>query len=122
LLDTVAILGAGLNLEWMRAQWLGQRTVGYWGDLDTWGLAMLARARRLQPCLTALLMTLEIFESHAPTMAVAETRAAGAELPDGLTENEQELYRFLIASELGRVEQEFLPAKLVKDTLEAWRS
>ncbi|MFN7043074.1 MAG: DUF3322 domain-containing protein, partial [Acidovorax temperans] len=38
--DTIAVLGAGLNLGWLAAPWLQARSVGYWGDLDTWGLHM----------------------------------------------------------------------------------
>jgi hypothetical protein len=33
--DTVAVLGAGLNLEWMQSEGLGTKRIGYWGDLDT---------------------------------------------------------------------------------------
>lgn len=121
LADTVAILGAGLNLEWMRAEWLSRKVIGYWGDLDTWGLAMLARARRLQPELTALLMTRPIFEAHA-TMAVIEIRAAVGEPPEGLTEPERALYRDLFTLKHGRLEQEFLPASCVTDALSVWRS
>jgi hypothetical protein len=54
--DTVAALGAGLNLGWMQADWLGERAIAYWGDLDTWGLAMLADARRGQSVTQALMM------------------------------------------------------------------
>ena len=36
--DTIAVLGAGLNLGWLAAPWLQERSVAYWGDLDTWGL------------------------------------------------------------------------------------
>ncbi len=50
------MLGAGLNLGWLAAPWLQERTVAYWGDLDTWGLHMLAIARGHVPHLHALLM------------------------------------------------------------------
>jgi hypothetical protein len=120
LADTVTILGSGLNLEWMQGTWLSKRFIGYWGDLDTWGLAMLAKARRLQPGLTPLLMTRHIFDAHA-IMAVVEPRTAAGEPPEGLTEPERTLYRDLFASEHGRLEQEFLPPSCVKDALSAWR-
>ena len=42
---TIAVLGAGLNLGWLAAPWLQERSVAYWGDLDTWGLHMLGTAR-----------------------------------------------------------------------------
>lgn len=45
LAGTVAILGAGLNLNWLNTPWLQHRRVAYWGDLDTWGLHMLTTNR-----------------------------------------------------------------------------
>ncbi len=54
--DTIAVLGAGLNLGWLAAPWLQERSLAYWGDLDTWGLRMLATARHHLPHLHALLM------------------------------------------------------------------
>ncbi|MEM6915076.1 MAG: DUF3322 domain-containing protein, partial [Verrucomicrobiota bacterium] len=62
---TIAILGSGFDLAWTASDWLQKRHVAYWGDLDTWGLELLARARRNLPDLSALLMTKEIFEDHA---------------------------------------------------------
>jgi len=44
--DTIAILGAWLNQGWLAAFWLQSRQMAYWGDIDTWGLAMLATARQ----------------------------------------------------------------------------
>jgi len=38
------------------------KQIAYWGDMDTSGLTMLAKARSLQPGLTALLMSRELFE------------------------------------------------------------
>lgn len=43
-----------LNLSWLSAPWLQERNVAYWGDLDTWGLAMLARARLHVPILVCV--------------------------------------------------------------------
>ncbi len=69
--DTVAILGAGLNLGWLEAPGFDGKQLAYWGDLDTWGLQMLAIARGYQPQLCALLMTRDIFDAHAVLSAVA---------------------------------------------------
>lgn len=54
--NTIAILGAGRNLSWMSAAWLETRKIAYWGDMDSWGLVMLAEARGYQPHLTPLMM------------------------------------------------------------------
>lgn len=118
---TVAVLGAGLNLEWMRAEWLQEKQIGYWGDMDTWGLKMLAKARILRPQLTALLMTRELFDIYRMESSVVEPSPADEHPPSGLTEHEANLYRHLRTSVRGRLEQEFLPRELVWETLSRWR-
>jgi len=118
--DTIAVLGSGLDLAWLSAGWLSQRQLGYWGDMDTWGLHMLARARTLQPHVEAFLMERSIFEQHAATLAVAEPITAGQTLPIGLTGHEQAFYRYLIELPKGRIEQEFLPKELVTHKLSGW--
>ena len=118
--DTIAILGSGLDLDWLKAGWLENRDIAYWGDIDTWGLAMLARARQHQPQLTALLMDQQTFDLHGAANAVAEAVGAGEEPPDVLNDEEQSLYRELLARPRGRLEQEYLPAGLVHEVLEAW--
>jgi hypothetical protein len=89
LADTIAVMGCGLDLEWVQADWLRRKRVGYWGDLDTWGLQMLARARLYQPHLTALLMSAEIFDAYSPWSGVAETGRASEVVPRTLTTAEQ---------------------------------
>ena len=64
MVDTIAVLGAGLNLGWLAAPWLRGRSVAYWGDLDTWSLHMLASARGHLPHLQALLMDRATFDTH----------------------------------------------------------
>jgi hypothetical protein len=115
--DTVAILGAGLNLEWGRAAWLRSKRLAYWGDIDTWGLTMLARVRLHQPPVTALLMNAEVFEFYAASCAVIESSPAEANPPQTLTEDERNLYLLLHTSGRGRLEQEFLPSLVVAEVL-----
>lgn len=119
---TIAILGAGLNLGWMGAGWLAAKTLAYWGDLDTWGLSMLAAARRLQPGLGALMMDQATFEAFAPRHAVAEPIKADPLPPAGLEPSEQALYRHLYERENGRLEQEFVPIEAVRREAERWRA
>lgn len=117
--DTVAILGAGLHVQWMESAWLRQRQIGYWGDIDTWGLSILAKARELQPTLTPLLMDDAIFYRYQ-TLAVAESRIAGTQPPAALTEAESQLYRTLTGLEKGRLEQEFIPGEEVEAAVRKW--
>jgi len=114
--DCTAVLGSGLHLEWLRADWLGGRRLVYWGDLDTWGLAMLAKARLLQPQLEAVMMERAVFERFSDR-AVAEPVPYGGDAPVELTPAEKSLYQFLLGLERGRLEQEFLPEGFVAETL-----
>lgn len=118
--EAVAILGAGLNLSWMRASWLNEKKVAYWGDLDTWGLTMLARAREHQPALTPLLMNKIIFDTFANEMAVQERQPADSLPVVGLMPEERELFIDLLGQTEGRLEQEFLPESVVHSSIAHW--
>ncbi len=117
--DTVAVLGAGFDLAWTAAEWVSQKRVAYWGDIDTWGLKFLATARESIQHLDALLMDAVTFEEFA-TAAVPEPVVAGPEPPAHLTTSEQALYHRLLKEAKGRLEQEFLPEQLVRSTLFDW--
>ncbi|MFV2056739.1 MAG: Wadjet anti-phage system protein JetD domain-containing protein [Thiohalomonadales bacterium] len=118
--NAVAILGAGLNLSWISAAWLDDKQIAYWGDIDTWGLTMLARARQQQPLLKALLMSKDIYAQFRSKSAVPELKTAGTQPPNGLTAQERQLYLHLLTQENGRLEQEFLPRKLTENSVLAW--
>ena len=120
LLGTIAILGAGLNLSWIGAAWIAEKIIAYWGDIDTWGLTMLAKARSYQPALTPLLMDEKTFASCCTESAVAEPVTAGQSAPCMLTEQEARLYLQLVGLEKGRLEQEFVPDALVKKEISRW--
>jgi len=117
--DTIAILGAGLDARWMAAENFVDKRVAYWGDIDTWGLQCLARARAKIGDLHALLMNVEVFESHLGA-AVVEPVVAGSETPTELTTEEKRLYHRLLGQDKGRLEQEFLPNSLIHSALEGW--
>lgn len=118
---TIAVLGSGFDLNWTQAAWLRKKTVGYWGDLDTWGLEFLSQARQNCPHLSPLLMTEETFHAHAQKAVPEPTPANPAPSPN-LTPSEQALYRTLLSQENGRLEQEFLPTELIQNELSAWRT
>jgi hypothetical protein len=119
LLHTIAILGAGLNLGWLAAPWLQTRRVAYWGDIDTWGLAMLATARSHLPQLHALLMDRATFDAHQH-LAVPEPVTASEETSGTGCPNETALDQHLRQQTRGRLEQEFLPADLVARAVAEW--
>lgn len=119
--DTLAILGAGLNLSWMNNPDFQHKHIAYWGDIDTWGLKMLAMARQAQPRLTPLLMNHDIFHKYQ-NFAVAEPKHAGEQVPQPLTQHEMQLYQTLRQCQKGRLEQEFIPPDEVKENLRQWHS
>lgn len=117
--DTVAILGAGLNLAWMNGSWLQSKCIAYWGDLDTWGLTMLARARQYQPHLSPLLMNRETFDQYHINRAVPEPVSANTP-PQTLSNSEKQFFEYLQTLEKGRLEQEYLPTTCVVEAVEQW--
>lgn len=117
--DAVAVLGAGLNLSWMKSSWMQSKNIAYWGDLDTWGLTMLARARENQPHLSPLLMTRETFDKYSAGRAVPEPVPANSP-PATLTDTEKRLFEYLQAQKKGRLEQEYLPRERVVDAVRQW--
>lgn len=115
----IAILGTGNNLAWLNSTWLKDVRLAYWGDLDTWGLSILSRARSHAPHLTPLLMTREVFDLHKAS-AVPESTPASGTAPAHLTPDETSLYHHLLASNVGRLEQEFLPNSIVQRAIYMW--
>jgi hypothetical protein len=118
--DTLAVLGAGLDLQWLDSPRLNGKRLAYWGDMDTWGLLMLARARIHQPSITALLMDRGLFDEYAPVSAVAEPVTAMGIAPYELLFEEAEFYRYLLGRKRGRLEQEYLPGKRVEKAMQGW--
>lgn len=117
--DCIAVLGAGLNVNWLQAEWLAGCRLAYWGDIDTWGLAILSKVRTFQPHVQALMMERPIFDRFEGA-AVAEPAPYQADGLQGLTEQELQLFRYLLGRGNGRLEQEFLPAELVGRVIGEW--
>lgn len=117
--DTIAILGAGMDLEWLSASWLKSKRIAYWGDMDTWGMVMLGNARQHLPELQSLLMKQATFDAHAERAVAEPTHSP--ENPSGLSAAEMAFYQFLTQQPKGRLEQEFLNPALVCETVMAWR-
>jgi hypothetical protein len=117
--STVVVLGCGLDLSWMNEPWLKSRDVAYWGDLDTWGLVMLAKARSSVPTLTPILMTQEVFQ-NVSEKAVEEGTPASERAPEPLTAAERSLYFHLFKQKKGRLEQEFLPVVEIRNAFQEW--
>ncbi len=119
LADCIVILGAGLNLNWLQAEWLADRHLAYWGDLDSWGLAMLSKARTFLPHIQPLMMERTVFEQFEKCAVVEPVPYQGEEL-QALTKQELVLFDHLQQCEKGRLEQEFLSTEWVENAVQKW--
>lgn len=123
MLGGVAVLGTGQNVGWLASPRFDHVDVAYWGDLDTWGLRVLATARSVRPSLTPLLMDVSVFVAHEDRAVVEPTPAEPPPEVKGracLTAAERDLFALLAGRERGRLEQELLPAPVVAEVVTAW--
>jgi len=93
------------------AIWIKEKQLFYHGDIDTWGLKILANYRNHFPESKSILMTKEIFEKYLK-FAVPEEKSYN-NCPNTLTKAEKELFDFLCKQprEKNRLEQERIPQK-----------
>ena len=119
--DTIAVFGGGRNVSWTDAAWLKNKNVAYWGDIDTWGLAILSDVRKNLPNVQAVMMdeeTLSLFErfsTHEPKSVEM--------MPLYLTEEEQALFSLLKSDpkNVTRLEQELCASDYSHAVLKAWQ-
>ena len=118
--DTIAVFGGGRNTAWMQAEWLTHKHIGYWGDIDSWGLAILSDARKRQSQLQALMMDESTLLHHQARMV--DEDQLYTRLPEHLTETEQKLFHRLSKRYYGktRLEQERLAPEYVLQNLKQW--
>jgi len=115
----IVVLGCGNSLGWLAAPWVQASKVAYWGDIDTWGLTLLASARAFAPHLFPILMTREVFGHHL-AKTVPEPVPARSSPPQLLMTQERDLYFHLLTCERGRLEQEFLADVWIANAIEEW--
>lgn len=92
-------------------RWLEGVPAVYWGDIDTHGLAILARARRALPGITSVLMDEETLLAHKPLWGLEPAQHGEADLGE-LKPNERAVFNGLREGRWGnrlRLEQERLP-------------
>ena len=98
---TLAVVGLGYALEPLaEIGWLADAPIDYWGDIDTHGLAMLARLRQRFGHVRSRLMDETTLLDHR-ALWVEETRPHAAISLDGLDEAEAALYDDLRRGTLG---------------------
>ena len=79
--DSMVIFGAGYGFEVLTgAAWLQERSIYYWGDIDTHGLAILDQLRAQLPHVQSLLMDRATLLAHQ-SQWVEETQPVTRDLP-----------------------------------------
>ena len=109
--DAVVIFGAGFGLRRLRNQeWLAQREILYWGDIDTHGFAILNQLRASFGKVRSILMDRETLLASRAHWSNEPRQYKG--LLSHLSDAESDLYSELLADTHGRalrLEQERVP-------------
>lgn len=111
----IVIFGRGYGFDALaKAEWLKDKEIHYWGDIDTHGFAILSQFRQHFPQARSLLMDEATLLSHREHW-VTETSPSKAELSH-LTAEESALYDALRDQRFGeniRLEQEYIDFSLL---------
>lgn len=122
--DAIVIFGEGFALTTLESlPWLQDKEIVYWGDIDTYGFAILGHLRSRFPTVKSLLMDRETLLAHREQLVTEPTPTAEPQ-PD-LTDAELSLYRDLIEDRYGhavRLEQERVRFSLVRNALTPWQA
>ena len=120
--DTIAVIGCGKNVAWMNAEWLHQKHVGYWGDIDTWGLSILSDARRQFAFVEPLMMDIDTLKIHEESMII-ELEPVST-IPQFLRGDEIILFNDLASRRFksNRLEQERILSDYSRQKLQNWLS
>jgi flagellar motility protein MotE (MotC chaperone) len=117
--DSLVIFGAGYGFDMLAdAAWLHNRTIFYWGDIDTHGFAILDQLRALFPHVRSFLMDRETLSAHHQQW-IAEPQPTLRDLPR-LNDDERALFDDLRDNRLGtqvRLEQEKIAFGWIEETL-----
>lgn len=112
----LALWGGGFAVSLLAgADWLRDKQLFYWGDIDVHGFQILAQARAHYPALQSILMDEQTFYCFYQDKTGADSQIMA--LP-ALTFEENRLYQQLLRDN-SRLEQEKLPAEYVATAVAA---
>lgn len=105
--DTIAVIGGGGNVSWMKSSNLKGKRVYYWGDIDSHGFKFLSDARSLCPATISLMMDRETVLQFESRMTLDSFYTGSV---DNLTNDESILFQDLKNGKFSnsRLEQEFI--------------
>jgi hypothetical protein len=118
--DTIAVFGGGRNLTWMKANWLKSKRVGYWGDIDSWGYALLNDSRRNCAGVESIMMDESALDEHFERIVEEKTPYDG--ILGLLTAPEEATLKCLMENNgfVARLEQERLSSDYISTQLKKW--
>jgi len=111
--NSIVIFGKGYEIDIIKyADWLFNKKIYYWGDIDTHGLNILSRIRSFYKQTISVLMDLETFNKPEYQDLKGKEEKPEFTIPKNLTTDEINLFEFLIMqykqSNFNRLEQERL--------------
>lgn len=106
--NTIAIWsGGGFQISYLaNIDWLKEKNIFYWGDIDAAGLAILSQLRTYYPSSQSILMDRSTFDKFYDNGKTE--KLISAKQLNGLKKEELELYKYLNENKL-RLEQEKIP-------------
>ena len=119
--EALVIFGLGHSIDILKEiPWPAQKSIYYWGDIDTHGLFILSRLRQFLPSARSLLMDKETLLENKEMWGKEGDSGHFSGPLDNLTSAEQEVYQGLITHKWGdlvRLEQERIPFQALNETL-----
>lgn len=108
--DALVIFGLGYGIQALKdAEWLRQKAIFYWGDIDTHGFAILSQLRGYFPQTRSLLMDRQTLLNLRSLWVTEDQAKRCPAQPFNLNGEERRLYEELLDNALGdrvRLEQE----------------
>ena len=117
--NAICIWGHGFTVTVLKdVDWLKDKDIHYFGDLDDHGFEILSFFREFFPKTKSLCMDLKTFEKFKCFRVKGECIRSNTIA--NLTEEEQKVYMLLnINSDLNRLEQERIPQQWIKEAINA---
>lgn len=112
---SIAIWGKGFAIESLKnTEWLNEKEIYYWSDLDVQGFQMLSQLRSYFSQTKSFLMEMTVVEKYMNF--IVPGTPTNTEFPSHLSDEELEVYEFLLKNNY-RLEQERIHQILVQDRL-----
>ena len=116
--DSIVIFGSGYKISLLKSvEWLKDKEIIYWGDIDEDGFAILSNLRRYFPQTKSIMMDTQTIEKFINLKVEYNKKIATKENLSNLTKDEELVYERLKNDFYGknfRLEQEKIPFEYVK--------